>query len=253
MKLKIYPTAILMMAMLILTACDTTPDGSLSTGPVYTGSDSFNDLTVMNDMFYLTNFDLNEGSGNRIYLYSFDENGNPGSLYDLQMNGQGYISISSGDGDLFLFCQTTGLLLRVTPFGEYLATNWPGSAFIGWQAGGILSLPGDEYCVLLWKDDGHIKICSLDPVTLELEDDNSIQVPDRFAFRSVCANVQFDSLYVLCSDQNGADYVEIFDQGWVLLDEITLTDSLVAGISYYNGDIWVSTEDRRIVELSQVQ
>jgi hypothetical protein len=173
-------------------------------------------------------------------------------MYNLQMNGQGYISIAAGDGDLFMFSQI-GLLLRVTPFGEYLAMNWLGSGFIGWEAGALLALPGSDYAALLWRSEGIINVCALDPVDLSLQTIEQVEIPERLAFRSMCASELYDSLFVLSSDLSGADYIEVFTPSWVQIEEMVLMDSLVAGISYLNGEIWISTEDRRIIPLSSIQ
>jgi hypothetical protein len=53
---RIYAIAVLLIVLIIF-GCDTGLEGTVNPGPVITGNDPFNDLTVLNDRFYLTNYD----------------------------------------------------------------------------------------------------------------------------------------------------------------------------------------------------
>ncbi len=254
MKGKIFTGMISILLIVSLTGCDEDPEYSIEPGPFFTGDDAYNDLTVLGNRFYLTNFDANEGPGDRINLYSFDQNTQPLASFNLQMNGQGYISICSGDGDLFLFCHLTGNLLRVSPFGELINTNWLDVLYYDLYPGGLLHISGDEFYAALWTPDDTVSVYAMNPDELTLESiDKQIPFPQKIDFRSLCINDQLDSLYMLCSDSYGADYIEVMDSDWTQSYEIALSDSSVAGITVLNGEIWVSTEDRRIVKLSEVQ
>jgi len=235
-----------------LWGCGTGPEQVISPEPIFIGDDPFNDLTVLDERFYLTNFDLNEGSGKRINLYSFDLSGQPVAAFNLSMNGQGFISICSDGDDLFLFCRTTGLLLRIAPTGDLSAASFPGTELIGWQAGGLLAMD-EEIFALLWNGSDALKVNELDPENLTLEEIptlDSLIFPYRRDFRSLCGDELTDMIYLLCSDSAGIDYLEKLDGSWKFLDEIALADSHVAGITWLDGEIWVSTEDRRIIPLS---
>ncbi len=234
---------------LYLQACETGLEGEIQTTPAFTGADAYNDVTFWGDQFYTTNYDYAEGPGVRTNLYTFNSVGSPVASFTLPLNSQGYISISAQGANLCLLCQVTGLLLKVSPFGDLAALNMLPNALMDWQRGGLLATE-DSLLVLLWNYDGQIQVYPLSPndlVTGSMQ--NTLTISNRLGFRSLCSNSAGDSLYLLCSDPDGAEYINLLNLDWVVLNEYALSDSLIAGITYSDGMIWGSTEDRRLIPI----
>ncbi|RJP76020.1 MAG: hypothetical protein C4524_10850 [Candidatus Zixiibacteriota bacterium] len=243
--------ALLPLLIFALWGCED-EDDLLGSRPAFIGDDPYNDLAALGERLYVTNYDWNEGSGDRVYLYSFDLQGQPVASFNLQMNSQGYISLSADSAYLYLLSQS-GLISKVTPTGDLVNRILLSGAVVAHQPGALVALPGGSQYALLWDEDGTVYVHPFDGQALTLgEAQDTILVPGRTDFRAACVPSEADTIHVLSSDSTGADYLVHFDLGWNVLGETALADSAVAGVACLGNEIWVSTDDRRIVPLSDL-
>ncbi|SVE40359.1 uncharacterized protein METZ01_LOCUS493213, partial [marine metagenome] len=96
--------------------------------------DDISDITSLNNSFYTTNYDLSGNAGSQIDLIVLGLNDNGSYLDDkfaLELNGQGYFSITNDGTDLYLQSRTTQLIFKASAIGELsyakydsLGTHW---------------------------------------------------------------------------------------------------------------------------------
>jgi hypothetical protein len=211
----------------------------------------FNDLVSLGKYFYSTNWISQETRDARVYLYKIDSKGNVRRGYSSLDGGKDYISICSGDdGDFFLFSQVDDTIRNVSAKGNIKKRNISIGHLLnkGLIPGALLFKNATTKYALLWLEDT-VYVHTFDPEDLTIELDRKISFSKGQDFRSLCANANFDSLYLLCSDNAGTDYIKLLDSNWVELKEALFPDALVTGITYHDNRIWYASEDRRIESL----
>ena len=96
--------------------------------------DDISDITHLNNSFYTTNYDLSDNAGSQVDLIVLGLNDNGSYLDDkfaLELNGQGYFSITNDGTDLYFQSRTTQLIFKASAIGELsyakydsLGTHW---------------------------------------------------------------------------------------------------------------------------------
>ena len=113
---KIY--SITLVFLFIALSCE--DDSSIDTKKI-SYQDDISDITFINNSFYTTNYDLSGNAGNQIDLIVLGLNENGSFLDDsfhLELNGQGYFSITNDGTDLYLQSRTTQLIFKSSAIGE---------------------------------------------------------------------------------------------------------------------------------------
>ena len=112
----------------------------------HTATDPIADITYLNDMFYTTNLDLSGNAGPQINLYQFNSVANPVNLFELPLNGQGYLAVCNDGSNLYFQPRLTDYIFKSTPLGEifwYQSDNFPDntsdttSTFMYWRGRGL--------------------------------------------------------------------------------------------------------------------
>ena len=67
----------------------------------HTASDPIADITFLNGYFYTTNLDNSGNAGHQIDLFKFDSLSNPVNLFELPLNGQGYMAAANDGNNLY--------------------------------------------------------------------------------------------------------------------------------------------------------
>jgi len=242
---------------LVMSGCDNIEFEGI--GPIDIGNDYWNDITVLGDYIFVTNYDGVEGPGDRIFLYKLDSTGTVQDSFDLGMNGQGYISIANDQTNLYLVGQTFGNRFRASVFGDLEAWSNSEPELNGWEQGGIAyDSVHDSLYALLWKSDDpdHVRMYAIERETMRLQDYREIDFSggyDYFAMTFVPDPV-LPTFYILCRHQEEGDAILLlrYNPNTGFVGVIGLFNEDLRGIAYRDGQLIASTPDRRIVILNPI-
>ena len=244
-------------AALLIAGCGDLKEGTV--GPVDIGGDLWNDLTVIGDEFFTTNYDGNEGPGDRIYLYRLDTLGVMIDSVNLGMNGQEYCSITDDETDFYVAGSSYGTRFRFSPSGRMKAFSRELPGVGGWMQGGIAyHTIWDSVYVLMWhvNDPGTVRLYSVNRETMDMLNYRLFTVSDGYDyFAMTCKDVNFDSCFhFLCRKTNEEHTVFWMqfnhDTGSVRINGLCNDD--IRGITSRNGYILAIYEDHRIFSLHPV-
>jgi hypothetical protein len=114
-----------------------------------TAHDPFSDITYLNSGFYSTNNDASMNAGPQIFLYKTSNDGRYlDDIFNLNMNGQGYLAITDDGHDLYLQSRDFNSIIKCSPVGEVYYHAWD-ITNSQMQGCGICYLPdADSLCVL---------------------------------------------------------------------------------------------------------
>ena len=234
---------ILLLSALLLAACSHRDDHLLNVPD--TGHDDFNDVTALNDVLYTTNYDLYEGTGSRIFLYRLAPQGDILDRYDVAMNSQGYIALTSDGHSIYGLCSTIpGFLVKWNSVGEILdqrVFSWPK----GWSSGGVVyDLTTKQLSMILYTTTDSVittKVWVVADSTLLPE--NSHVIDMGFA-RPISATLDSsNNLYILGEKSQGQRLIRKFSD-YSLAAEYDLTDSTLNGITWLDTSLVALSLDR---------
>ena len=218
--------------------------------------DDISDITYLNGYFYSTNFDLSGNSGSQIDLLKFELN--PDSVYfitdafNLDMNGQGYLAMTSDGNDLYLQSRNSYLLIKCSPTGEKafvkidsLTANWQPCG-LGYQ--GELDSLIVLYRNLDSKTEYRMRILSKNGSTSSTRDEifqlNFADTTHHGVYSLVYNN---SSLYLLGVDTTMSDQLITLDFSNLNVTEMEMIpDSTVVGLAFFGNDLYLSYREKRI-------
>lgn len=234
---------ILLLSALILMGCSN-KDGHLLDVP-NTGSDAFNDVTALNGVLYTTNYDFGEGAGPRIFLYRLSPLGDILDRYDVAMNGQGYIALTSNGHTLYGLCSTIpGFLVKWNSVGEILderVFSWPRD----WAPGGVVyDLTTDQLKVILYSMTDSVSATRV----WELADssvftENSHDIDMGYTNPISAAVDPVNNLYILGEKSDGQRLIRQFSD-YTFIAEYDLADSTLNGITWLDTSLIALSSDR---------
>ena len=117
--------------------------------------DDIADITYLNGSFFTTNYDLSNNAGSQIdlikYNYENDSTAYFDNIYDLNMNGQGYIAITNNGLDLFLQSKESHLLIKCSAIGEFAIMTMD-TIDTNWQPCGLTFNNDDDSLISLYRN-----------------------------------------------------------------------------------------------------
>jgi hypothetical protein len=243
-------TSFTVAIMVVMMGCGKVIEHSM--GPISIGNDPWNDLTSIGTDLYITNYDGNEGPGDRIYLYQVDTLGVILDSVNLRMNGQGYLSIATDGAYFFLVGHTFGNRFRVTMDGEMVAFSNSEPQISGWEQGGIAyDSDADSLYVLMWDtcNPSVARIYSLDKITMRLRSYDSFQVEGGRNYFAMTYHPDHDAFYLLCQSETVQNMLLLmrYDPVTGTVAGAGFLDNEVRGIAYWNGELIASTAGRQLI------
>jgi hypothetical protein len=240
--------------MLLVVGCGDLEQGSV--GPVQIGDDLWNDLTVMQNNIYLTNYDGCEGPGDRIYLYQVDTLGVKLDSVNLGMNGQGYCAVTNDADNFYLVGQTFGNRFRFAQDGELVVWCNSEPRMNGWEQGGIANNPlNDSLYVLMWNTyhTATVRLYTVDQTTLLLGHYYTFEYDGGYDYFAMTYNPELDLFYILCrnEDEVGTIMLMRYDTDTGDLSPVGLLNNDIRGIAYWDGRLIASTDNHHITTIYQ--
>ena len=211
-----------------------------------TGLDAFNDVTHLQGFFYTTNYDLSEGSGPRIFLYTLDPTGHLINKAPLEMNSQGYIALTSDGQSIYGLCSTIpGLVMQWNTVGERLSQkvyDWPEH----WTPGGIVYDQSDstlKFITSMATDSGRISRVWTTVDSTSILRNLRVQLQMN-GTRPIAATFgPTNNLFVLAEDSTHNRIVRQFNH-YSFQSEYDLHDTLTNGITWVDTSLVCITKDR---------
>ncbi len=247
-SLKLITIGILVLQVL---ACEDKQDINSNKN---TYIDDIADITALNGYFYSTNYDLSGNSGSQIDLLKYEINGDNIFLtdaFELDMNGQGYLAITSDGSDLYLQSRQTELLIKASGIGELVFLRYDDLAS-NWHPSGLAFNPDTDSLFALYRNSQAPIQYRMRTISKTIDQvashDETFQLPfiDTL-YHGVYALEYFDShFYMLGVDTSYQDLLLVTDLSYNLTSIDTLSDSTVVGLGFLGHDLYLSYRDKRI-------
>tara|TARA_B100000900_G_scaffold393637_1_gene390311 strand:+ start:111 stop:878 length:768 start_codon:yes stop_codon:yes gene_type:complete len=246
---KIY--LITLVLLFIALSCE--DDASIDTKK-NTYLDDISDITFINNSFYTTNYDLSGNAGNQIDLIvlGFNENGSfLDDSFPLELNGQGYFSITNDGTDLYLQSRTTQLIFKSSAIGELSYTKYD-SIGTHWLPSGLAYHSSNDSIITLYKNQNLNKQYRLRLVSKDISESShrdelfEITDIDNSNIGIFSLSHHNSSLYMLAFKENEDALITMDYNDLTVLDTEMIGDSTVVGIAILDNSIYLSYRDRRI-------
>jgi len=215
--------------------------------------DDIADICYVNDHFFTTNYDQSGNSGSQIDLIRFTSDGsNVDDSFDLGMNGQGYLAMTSDGSDIFMQSRSNGAIIKSSLIGERAYMKWDTVDVDKWFPSGICYLPEKDSLLLLYRN--------LDNRTEYWARTVSKSAPSASGSNSIF-NVDFidtvyygiwaisckdSAFYMLGVDTLIQDKLIITDKQFNIVSVEDISDSTVVGLCFKGDDLYLSYRPRRI-------
>ena len=247
---KIY--IIVLIAFLFILGCE---DDSPLNLDKCSYCDDIADITYLNGSFYTTNYDLSGNAGSQIDLFKYvvweNDHAFIDDKFDLEMNGQGYISITNDGSDLYLQSKDTGIYRKYSPVGDLIFTAYD-TISTNWQPCGITYLSGKDSLLTLYRNldtltQYRARIISKDNLYSSSLDTIIYFDSIDTTYHGIYAIANKDlSFYMLSVDTSMTDILVITDKNFYITKKDTILDNSVVGLDFFNDDLFFSYRDKRI-------
>jgi hypothetical protein len=217
--------------------------------------DPFADVTFLNNGFYTTNYNTSMKAGPQIFLYRISDNGRVlENKFDLSMNGQGFLAITSDSVNLYLQSRDFNSVIKCSPVGEVFYNIW----FIRpsrWQGCGIGYVHNlDSLCVLT-RDLGNLNNYELlfvdknNPNNWRIKASTSILGLNR-STGAYAIEVRGNDLYILGQDTTDTDVLVKTNFSLDTMEYTSLNTDSTTGFCFMGNDIYFSHLNRKIEQRS---
>ena len=247
---KIY--IIVLIAFLFILGCE---DDSPLNLDKCSYCDYIADITYLNGSFYTTNYDLSGNAGSQIDLFKYivGENGHVfiNDKFDLEMNGQGYISITNDGSDLYLQSRHTGIYRKYSTVGDLIFTAYD-TISTNWQSCGITYLSEKDSLLTLYRNLNILTQYRARIISKDNLYQSSMDTIFHFDFidttyHGIYAIANKDlSFYMLGVDTSMTDILLITDENFYITKKDTILDNSVVGLDFFDDDLFFSYRDKRI-------
>ena len=220
--------------------------------------DSICDIAVLNGQFYSTNYDLSTHAGSQIDLFRFSTQDSIIVLtdrYELGLNGQGYLAMTSDMEKLYLQSNQTDLILAISAVGEeiFLTADTVGSV---WHPSGIAYLADSDSLALLYRNGQFPQRYRLRVVSKLINPSASRDVEFEYTFMDsgdyglYAMTYQDSQFYFLGVDQAQQDVLLTTGWGFTPVSVETIPDSTVTGLCFKEDDLYFSYGNRSIKKVN---
>ncbi len=239
---------IYLINIILILSC--TDDNLTEPNPFTAAESPANDVVNVSGNYFFTNFDISGASGSQVFLYRADATGQVTGKFDLNLNGQGYISIAS-DGQHLYLCpgNAYGLYLKTNTTGEWINTGY--IDVNGWGQGGVTFNSESRELVSAFNklDDPHaVAFTTID--TGDFSVDTAVVYKD-YDIGQVFSLVYDSSSHGYFALVQAADFsihLLMLDNSFDMIHQTLIADS-IRGITSVNGRLSAIGEHRAIFEL----
>ena len=240
----------MMILILFSVCCQDEPTIDLTKD---TYRDDISDICYVNGHFFTTNYDLSGNSGSQIDLIRFNSDGsNVDDSFDLDMNGQGYLAMTTDGSDIYMQSRSNGAVIKSSLIGERAYIKWDTLDASRWLQSGICYLPEKDSMLLLYRDLENLTEYRARTVskTAPQESGSDLSFSVDFidtTYHGIWALTYKDSaFYMLGIDTLFQDKLLITDHRFNLNSVVDIPDSTVVGLCFKDDDLYLSYRDRRI-------
>jgi hypothetical protein len=217
--------------------------------------DPFADITFLNNGFYTTNYNTSMKAGPQVFLYRISSDGKVvENKFDLGMNGQGYLAITSDSTNLFLQSRDFNSVIKCSPVGEIFYNFWfiRPSPWLGCGIGYIQSL--DSLCVLT-RDLNNLNNYEL--LYVDKNNPNNWRVKSSATIQGLskttgayAIEVRGSELYILGQDTTDMDVLVRTNLSLDTLEFMSLNTDSTTGFCFKGNDLYFSHLNRNIEKRS---
>jgi len=215
--------------------------------------DDIADICYVNDHFFTTNYDLSGHAGNQIDLIRFNTAGtHVDDAYDLEMNGQGFLAMTTDGTDIFMQSRNNGGIIKSSLIGERAYMRWDSLDASKWMASGICFLPQKDSLLLLYRNLSWQKeyrartVSKIRPHIAGSDRLFSLDFIDTTS-HGIWAIAHKDArFYMLGLDTLYKDKLIIADDEFNFVAVEDIADSTVVGLCFRGDDLYFSYRPRRI-------
>jgi len=245
-----YDYILILVLILFIVGCE---DDLVIDTSKDTYHDDISDICYVNGYFFTTNYDLSGNSGSQIDLIRFTSDGiNVNDAFELGMNGQGYLAMTSDGSDIYMQSRSNGGIIRSSPIGERAYMKWDSVDVKKWWAGGICYLPEKDSLLLLYRNlDNKTRYRARTvskTVPHESGSDRSFSVDfiDTTCHGIWAIAYKDSAFYMLGVDTLLQDKLMITDCQFNIVSVEDISDSTVVGLCFKGDDLYLSYRPRRI-------
>jgi hypothetical protein len=241
---------LLLIFLLTFYSCD--KDSEINTTKE-TINDDIADITFINDHFYTTNYDISGNAGPQIDLLKFSNDGkNIDDVFDLGMNGQGYLAITNDGTDVYLQSMLTSSIIKCSLIGERIYMQWDGLSDSQWQASGLCYKSLDDSLLVLYKNVRNpiqyraLTVSKQNPSYSGSDIIFELGSVDSIACRIYAMDYKDSSFYMLGVNSLNKDILVITDYNFNVNNVEEIPDSTVTGLCFKENDLYLSYRNRII-------
>lgn len=215
--------------------------------------DDIADICYVNDHFFTTNYDLSGNSGTQIDLIRFTSDGsNVDDSFDLGMNGQGYLAMTSDGSDIYMQSRSNGAIIKSSLIGERAYMKWDTVDVAKWFASGICYLPEKDSLLLLYRNlDNQTEyrartVSKSAPHASGSDRSFNVDFIDTTYHGIWAISYKDSAYYMLGVDTLIQDKLIITDNQFSIVSVEDISDSTVVGLCFKDNDLYLSYRPRRI-------
>lgn len=224
--------------------------------------DNIGDISFLNGSVFTTNYDLSGNSGQQIDLLKLElseETSNLDDKFELDINGQGYLTMTNDGTNLFLQSRSTQLIFQTSQIGEVGFFKYDDSLSTNWLPSGISYDSSSDSLIFLYRNQmvNNSYLLKLTSKTIsgnstrsEVFELNNIDTVLHGVYAMEYAN---PNLYLLAVNHNQEDVLITLDyQSLSLQSTETISDSTVVGLSVFENSIYFGYRDRRVQKYKDI-
>jgi len=215
--------------------------------------DDIADICYVSGHFFTTNYDLSGNSGSQIDLIRFTSDGtNVDDNFDLDMNGQGYLAMTSDSSHIYLQSRLNGGIIKTSLIGERVYMQWDSLETNHWLPSGICYLPEKDSLLLLYRNLENLiqyraRTVSKDtPCESGSEQFFSVDFIDTTYYGIWAITYKDSAFYMLGADTLIQDKLIVTDYRFNIVAVEDIPDSTVVGLCFKDNDLYFSYRQRRI-------
>jgi hypothetical protein len=217
--------------------------------------DPFADITFLGNGFYTTNYNTSMKAGPQVFLYRVSADGKVAeNRFDLSMNGQGYLAITSDSINLYLQSRNFNSVIKCSPVGEVFYND----LFIRptqWQGCGIGYVSSVDSLCVLTRDMQNLNNYEL--LFVNKDNPNNWRVKASASILGLslttgayAIEVRGNDLYILGQDTTDTDVLVKTNLSLDTLEYTSLNTDSTTGFCYKGNDIFFSHLNRKIEQRS---
>ena len=215
--------------------------------------DDIADICYVNGHFFTTNYDLSGNSGTQIDLIRFTSDGsNVDDSFDLGMNGQGYLAMTSDGSDIYMQSRSNGAIIKSSLICERAYMKWDTVDVAKWFASGICYLPEKDSLLLLYRNlDNRTEywartVSKSAPHASGSDRSFNVDFIDTTYHGIWAISYKDSAYYMLGVDTLIQDKLIITDNQFSIVSVEDISDSTVVGLCFKDNDLYLSYRPRRI-------